>query len=409
MQATDAGGKTKLLFVDQAVAFGGSIVVLAHLLKFLDRDRYSCVLITAMPQDVLASLFDPGIRTIRLKPTFDYRTRNQLTERFRPLGRGAMRLAAYWFTLMSFVGNVRYRWKLGQLLRAERPRLVHINNNCFFSAETCALMRQPYVFHYHGLSDEPLRAWPRWVLSKAALFISISEYISEIARRRRGAGFQPIRTVPNPAPQPLDLPEDELRAVRQSWGLDTGATIIGIFGRLVSWKGQMEFLQAFKQTRELFPNIVALVVGDASDLGKQYEARLRQWVAEQGLAAAVVFTGYSSNVDPLYQICDIVVHASIEPEPFGLVIVEAMSAGAAVIASPLGAGPEIITHRVTGLIADPRNPDELAQALASLLSDPELRQRIALTGKQHAREKYAPERFAHTIDSLYQEILPHSK
>jgi glycosyltransferase involved in cell wall biosynthesis len=398
--------KTKLLFVDQAVAFGGSIVVLAHLLKFLDRDRYSCVLVTAMPQDVLTSLFDPGVQIVRLKPSYDYRKREEIIRRFRRLGRSGIRLGAYWFTILSLGGNLRYRCKLLQCLRAQRPQLVHINNNCFFSAEVCALVGQPYLFHYHGLADTPLPAWRRWVLSKAAIFVSISEFVADIARRRRGANFQPIRTIPNPAPQPLDLSEQELHAVKQRWRVDTGATVIGIFGRLVSWKGQLEFLQAFSRIRERFPNIVALVVGDASDLGKDYEARLRQWVADRGLADCVVFTGYSSAVGPLYQICDIVVHASIEPEPFGLVIVEAMSAGAAIIASSLGAAPEIVTHGVTGLIADPRSPEALAQALASLLSDPQLRKQLALAGKIHAREMYAPERFAQALDALYQEILP---
>jgi glycosyltransferase involved in cell wall biosynthesis len=397
--------KTKLMFVDQAVAFGGSIVVLAHLLKFLDRDRYSFVLVTAMPDDVLKTLFDPGVQIVRLKPTYDYRKREEIGRRFRWLGRGGTRLGAYWFTLLSAAGNLRYRWKLLQRLRAERPGLLHINNNCFFSAEVCALVGQPYLFHYHGLADTPLPAWRRWVLSKAAVFVSISEFVTGIANRHRGARFQPVRTIPNPAPKPQDLSETELRAVKQRWGVDTGATVIGIFGRLVSWKGQMEFVQAFQQIRERFPNTVALIVGDASDLGKEYEAKLRQWVADHGLTDSVVFTGYISDVGPLYQICDIVVHASIEPEPFGLVIVEAMSAGAAIVASELGAAPEIVTHGKTGLIADPRSPDKLAQALASLLSDPELRRRIALAGKIHAREKYAPERFAQTLDALYQEIL----
>jgi glycosyltransferase involved in cell wall biosynthesis len=397
--------KTKLMFVDQAVAFGGSIVVLAHLLKFLDRDRYSLLLVTAMPEDVLATLFDPGVRIVRLKPSHDYRKREEITRRLRWLGKNGIRLGAYWFTLLSAAGNMRYRWKVLQWLRAERPQLLHINNNCFFSAEVCALTGQPYLFHYHGLADTPLPAWRRWVLSKAAAFVSISDFVTGIFTRHRGARFQPIRTIPNPAPPPLDLSEEELRAVKQRWGLEAGATVIGIFGRLVSWKGQMEFLHAFSQIRERFPNIVALIVGDASDLGKDYEARLRSWVTDHGLTDSVVFTGYISEVRPLYQICDIVVHASIEPEPFGLVIVEGMSAGAAVVASSLGAAPEIVTHGVTGLIADPRSPEELAKALASLLSDPELRKKIALAGKIHAREKYAPERFAQTFDALYQEIL----
>jgi glycosyltransferase involved in cell wall biosynthesis len=405
MTNIDPHGKTRLLFVDQAAAFGGSIVVLAHLLKFLDHDRYSCLLVTAMPQEVLDTLFDSRVRTIRLKPTLDYRDRSRLTERFRRYGRGGMRLGAYWFTARSAWGNLRYRWKLSQLLRAEQPQLVHINNNCFFSAETCAVSGQPYLFHYHGLLDQPLPPWHRWVLSRAALFVSISEYISRIARRHRGANFQPIRTIPNPAPAPLDLSATQLRAVKRQWGVDDGRIVIGIFGRLVGWKGQMEFLQAFQQARRQYPDIVALVVGDASDLGKEYEARLRHWVADQGLQPAVVFTGYSSNVGPLYQACDIVVHASIEPEPFGLVIVEAMSAGAAVIASVLGAAPEIVTHGETGLIADPRSNEELTGALTTLLREPELRKRLAAAGKRLAREKYSPERFAQTMDAVYQEIL----
>jgi glycosyltransferase involved in cell wall biosynthesis len=408
LHATGQNGKTKLVFVDQAVAFGGSIVVLAHLLKFLDRDRYTSVLVTAMPQNILASLFDASVKVVPLKPALDYRYRGEIGQKLEWLGKAGTRLGAYWFTLLSFSGNLRYRWKLWQLLRRERPRLVHINNNCFFSAETCALVGQAFVFHYHGLSERPLSAWRRWVLSKAERFISISEYTSRIAERYGGTNFKAIELIPNPAPQPLDLTAAELDAVKRRWVGNTAALVIGIFGRLVDWKGQLEFLQAFKAAHERFPDSVALVVGDASDLGKNYESRLRAWVTDNQLDDAVVFTGYISDVRPLYGICDIVVHASIEPEPFGLVIVEAMSAGAAVIASSLGAAPEIIAHGVTGLIADPRSPDALAQALLSLLSDPPLRKRLAAAGKLHARDKYAPERFAAAVDAVYREVLSRS-
>jgi glycosyltransferase involved in cell wall biosynthesis len=408
LQVTAEKRKTKLVFVDQAVAFGGSIVVLAHLLKFLDRERYTCVLVTAMPQNVLASLFDGGVKVVPLKPALDYRDRSEMTQKFQWLGKLGIRVAAYGFTVLSFSGNLRYRWQLWQLLRRERPQLVHINNNCFFSAETCAIAGQPYVFHYHGLSERPLSAWRRWVLSKAARFISISQYTSRIAERYRGANFRAITTIPNPALPPLDLSDAERAAVKRRWITNSEALVIGIFGRLVDWKGQLQFLQAFQTVRARFPDIVALVVGDASDLGKHYESRLRTWVSDNQLNDAVVFTGYISDVGPLYDICDIVVHASIEPEPFGLVIVEAMSAGAAVVASPLGAAPEIVEHGVTGLIADPRSPDALAQALLSLLSDPDLRKRLAAAAKLHAREKYAPQRFAAAVDTVYREVLPAS-
>jgi len=391
----------KLVLVDQAVAFGGSIVVLAHLLKFLDRDRYSCVLITAMPQDVLDTLFDSSVRIVRLKPAIDYRSRSRMAHRLRWLGPLGTRLGAYCFTALSFAGNLSYRWKLWQVLRRERPQLVHINNNCFFSAEVCALAGYPYVFHYHGLLDIPLPAWRRWVLSRAARFISISHYVTRTHERHRDPRFQPVETILNPAPKPVDLGPEQLATVKKQWIGARDALVMGIFGRLVGWKGQLEFLRAFEKVRQRFPDIVALIVGDASDLGKDYETSLRNWVVEHKLADSVVFAGYISDVGPLYQICDIVVHASIEPEPFGLVIVEAMSAGAAVVASSLGAAPEIVADGVTGLIADPRSPTQLEEALTRLVQDAPLRRQLAHAGKAHARRVYAPEKFAAAVEEIY--------
>jgi glycosyltransferase involved in cell wall biosynthesis len=398
--------KTKVIFIDQAVAFGGSIVVLAHLLKFLDHTRYSCLLVTAMPQEILDHLFNDGTRVVGLKPRYDYGQRTKIAGKFSWLGRHGRRIGAYCFTVLSFSGNIVYRYRLWRLLRTERPDIVHVNNNCTFSADVCALAGQSFVWHFHGPPNDAVTAWQRWTLSRAAKFISISDYLARTIQGYWGRHHcQPIEVIPNPAPQPSDLTPQQLDAVRQRWNIPARTTVIGIFGRLVAWKGQLEFLKAYKKVRAHDPNTVALIVGDASDLGENYETLLRNWVAENDLRDSVVFTGYCADVGPLYQVCDIVVHASIEPEPFGLVIVEAMSAGAAVIASKLGAGPEIIQAGVTGLTADPRSPDELANSIFKLLDDKELRRKVALAGKMHAREKYAPQRYAAAMDAVYQRVL----
>jgi glycosyltransferase involved in cell wall biosynthesis len=398
-------GKIKLVLVDQAVAFGGSIVVLAHLLKFIDHDLYECVLVTAMPQDVLNTLFDSRVRIVRLKPALDYRDRGTWSQKLGWLGKNRQRAAGYLFTVLSLAGNLRYSWEFWRILRRERPQIVHINNNCYFSPQVCALAGQRYVYHYHGILDIPLPRWHRWVLSKASRFISISHYVTRIHERRKDPRFQPVETILNPAPKPVDLTREQREEVKLRWIHNRDSVVIGIFGRLVGWKGQMEFLHAFQAVRQRFPDVKALIVGDASDLGKQYETELREWVSSNGLQDAVVFTGYISDPGPLYQICDIVVHASIEPEPFGLVIVEAMSAGAATIASSLGAAPEIVTHGVTGLIADPRSPTELTEAMARLVENPELRTKLASAGKTHARHVYAPERFAAAVEGVYRGVI----
>ena len=405
MIATATTAARKIVFVDQAAAFGGSIVVLAHLIRFIDRRHYDPVLVTPMPRDVLRTLFDPELPIRHVTWKHDYRARERFIARFRRFGPLAHRLGGYLFALLSLKSNTQYRLQLWRVLHAERPVLVHVNNNAFQAAEVCALAGIPFVWHFHGLiSGERLVGWRRWVLRKALRFVSISEYIAGLAGAYRAPGFQPIDVIPNPAPKPVDLSRGELLELRCRWGIAAGATVIGIFGRLVEWKGQLEFLQAFSQVQREFPDAVALIVGDASDLGQEYEARLRASVTEE-LRPRVVFTGYMADVGPLYQMCDIVVHASIEPEPFGLVIVEAMSAGSAVIASELGAGPELVADGETGLLVDPRKPERLAAALRTLLGDRELRARLADRGKTYAREKFDPERYSASMGELYRRLV----
>jgi glycosyltransferase involved in cell wall biosynthesis len=395
----------KVVFVDHGAAFGGSIVVLAHLIRYMDRRQYEPVLITPMPEDVLRSLFAPQVPIRRITFKHDYRARERFIARFRRFGPIAHRFGVYLFTLVSLKSTFGYRLRFWRVLRGERPQLVHVNNNAFHAAEVCAVMGVPFIWHFHGLNpDHKLSGWRRWVLRKALRFVSISEYTASLAGAYRGPGFQPIDVIPNPAPKQLDLESEELLELRRRWGIAPQATVIGIFGRLVSWKGQLEFLQAFSKVQDEFPDAVALVVGDASDLGQQYEAQLRASVNDD-LRGRVVFTGYIADVFPLYQTCDIVVHASIEPEPFGLVIVEAMSAGSAVIASALGAGPELVADGDTGLVVDPRHPEQLALALRRLLGDRELRARLARRGQDYALEMFDPEHYARRMEELYQQSL----
>lgn len=397
--------RRKVVFVDQAVAFGGSIVVLAHLVRFLDRERFEPVLVTLMPPDVLRDLFDPQVRIHRLDYRADYTRRDRFLTRFRRFGPLVNRLGAYLFTLLSLGSDIAYSVRLWRVLRAERPDLVHINNNALHAAEVCAVAGIPFLWHFHGLPPgERLSAWRRWVLRRARRFVSISEYVSSLAGEYRRPGFQPIDVIPNPAPRMVDAPATELLELRRRWKIRPDALVIGIFGRLVRWKGQLEFLRAFGAVRHEFPNAVALIVGNASDLGQEYEAELRACVSRE-LCDSVVFTGYTPDVVPLYQMCDIVVHASIEPEPFGLVIVEAMSAGAAVVASQLGAGPELVADGETGLVVDPRRPDLLANALRRLLGNAGLRARLARQGKDYARAKFDPGHYALSLGELYNRLL----
>ena len=144
-------------------------------------------------------------------------------------------------------------------------------------------------------------------------------------------------------------------------------------------------------------------LGDA-----EYPRMLRASAQELGISERVVFTGHVDNPIELMSVVDVVVHSSIEPEPFGLVITEAMSAGTAVIAARLGAPMEIIEDGVNGVLVNPEDPAEFAAGLTRL-TDETFRRTLAAEGRRTVVEKYSPETFAQRVEAVYSRALADAK
>jgi glycosyltransferase involved in cell wall biosynthesis len=189
------------------------------------------------------------------------------------------------------------------------------------------------------------------------------------------AGANPV-TGSADAP-PLDLP--------------SGVPIVGIVGRLQSWKGQDRLLRAQGLLRErgLAMHLV-IVGGDSYELSPQYAASLPRLVAELGLQGNVTLTGEVADAMPFIEQLDVLVNAS-DPEPFGIVLLEAMAAGVPVVAVGSGGPVDIVEHERTGMLARSGEPADLADALQPLLGSPELRRRLGEAGRQRFMRDYTDE------------------
>ncbi|MGI8714009.1 MAG: glycosyltransferase family 4 protein [Solirubrobacteraceae bacterium] len=179
-------------------------------------------------------------------------------------------------------------------------------------------------------------------------------------------------------------------ALRAAHGLPANAPLVSIVGRLQPWKGQQEFLEAAARVRQAHPECRFAVVGGAI-LGWEgdYPARLEAQARKLGLADAV-FTGHTSEVNRWMAASDIVVNAS-SPEPFGLVVVEALASGCAVIAIDRGGPRDIIENGHSGLLCATREPSELARAIGRLIKDEPLRARLGHHGRSRVERDFTRE------------------
>jgi glycosyltransferase involved in cell wall biosynthesis len=162
-----------------------------------------------------------------------------------------------------------------------------------------------------------------------------------------------------------------------SSGREFGSDVtIGIVGRLVRQKGHPVLFAAARGILKKYPAAKVVVIGDGSDR-KQLEALAR----ELGISGSVYFAGYRDDMARAYASLDLMVMPSLD-EGLPMTLLEAMAAKRAVIASAVGAVPEVIEHGQTGLLVEPGNADDLEQAILTLLNDASLRHRIAQNARQ---------------------------
>ena len=193
-------------------------------------------------------------------------------------------------------------------------------------------------------------------------------------------------------------------AVRSGLGLPSGAFLLLMAGNLKRWKGQHVLLDAVARLPATARERCHVALAGAVPLdGQAYEAELHERVERAGVRDRVHFLGARDDVPALMGAADAVVHASIRPEPFGLVVVEAMALGKPIVASRLGGPAEIVTPGA-GLLFDPAEPAELARILQQLMEDASLRRALGDQGRERA-EWFSIERNVTAIQAVYDDIL----
>ncbi len=178
---------------------------------------------------------------------------------------------------------------------------------------------------------------------------------------------------------------------------------VGMVGRLAPWKGQDVFLRAFAAACTAGTEC-AVIAGSAMFGESAYEGELLALVAELGIADRVVFRGFVEDVPTLLSSFDVLVHASVIPEPFGQVVVEGMAAGLAVVAANAGGPAEVVTNGVDGVLVEPGDVDALAQVLRDLAADPARRKQLGVSGRATAAA-FTPERVAAKVEGLYARLV----
>jgi glycosyltransferase involved in cell wall biosynthesis len=184
-----------------------------------------------------------------------------------------------------------------------------------------------------------------------------------------------------------------------------GTVRVGLVATFGRWKGHDTFLDALARIDR--SRLRAYIVGGAlyETIGSQYSIEeLRAAAAAAGLGTEVGFTGFVEDPAPIMRALDIVVHASTHPEPFGLVIAEAMACARAVIVSGSGGATELVDDGVEAVTFPSGDAAALAAAIARLASDAPLRQRLGGAAREAAVTRFGRSTFGDRMMQIYERV-----
>ena len=381
----------RILFVDHAAVLGGAELSLLDIAIAM-RDRGAVALFEDGP--FAAALVGAGVAVI---PVAAGAGLNAAKKDSRIPGLGAVRAAAR----ATF-----------DLARSARPfALLYANSPKSFlvSVAAGALARRPVVWHLRDILDlqhfsrSNVRLLVGFANRRAARVVANSHATAN-AFVAAGGRRDIVRVVHNGIDAaPFDGLAPSARAdARQELGISETAFVVGSFSRLHPWKGQRVLLDAL----EMLPEVHTLLVGGALFSGEaEFEAELHERAARAPLAGRVHLLGARREIPRLIAACDVVVHSSIWPEPFGRVLVEALLASKPLIASDAGGVREIVEDGRTALLTAPGDAAQLARAIAEVRNDPARAAAMAAAGSADVRRRFTRSAMTAGVEQVIEDLL----
>lgn len=392
--------KINVLYLSHSAQLYGAEQSLLQLLKGLDRDRFSPVVVLPQEGPLKQRIADLSI-PIEIVPSI----RGWLTRR-----EGIMRLLHH-IGLIPFLA--RSVWTVARLVHRYNIRLIHTNSLVLIDgALTARLSGIPHVWHAREMlvreSPHNFLFGPRSALSLvnhlADRIIAISNAV-RLCFEQAGDASKIIvvhNAVDLPALDTLDAGD----SIRRELDIPQGVPVVGEIANITPVKGYEDLVVAGAQVRQSIPNVRFMMVGGAPYAS--YKKRITMLINDYGLGDCFVFTGFRPDVPEIISTLDLLVLPS-HYEPFGRALVEAMAAGKPVIGTNVGGIPEIIEDGVTGLLVPPGSPDDLAQAIITILQNPDMARRMGAAGCERAKARFSPERYATEIQKIYKELVGEGK
>ncbi|MBC7641034.1 MAG: glycosyltransferase family 4 protein [Flavobacterium sp.] len=383
-----------ILFLHQSAEMYGSDKTLLVLLKNLDKTHFSAVVILPFDGPLKKELEKENI-TVIIAPVLKlYR------KMFTPKN------------IITFFADIKKGFSIiGELNKVYQFDFIYSNTlavlmGVFYANKT----KIKHIWHVHEIIESPKLFKKAFV--KLLAIKSNSKIIYNSKATQTFWNFNPkiankssviwngIETDPD------KISNSEYNQFRNYFfQANSNNIVVALVGRISRWKGQMVLLHAINNIFQDNQNIILAFIGAPPPNQEVFLENLQTQIKTFKLEGFVKIIPFQDQIHKIWQTIDIAVVPSTEPEPFGLVAVEAMLAKKPVIGSNHGGLTEIIINNETGFLIEPNNEIALADSLKTLIENPEIRTKFGENGYQRAIKHFSVETYVSSFEKLFTEII----
>lgn len=315
----------------------------------------------------------------------------------------------------NFKGIMQYGVRLikysNQLVKfAKRHEIDVVHTNTAAVLEGSAVARKlhiPQLWSIHEIIVSPnvmFKFTSKVIAKNSAITITDSQAVKNHLLESGYFKDDAIKVIYNGVDANRFNPDNESSYLRREWNIPDNAMVVGMMGRVNSWKGQNDFLKAANILLAEHPNLYAVLVG-SSFAGEEWrEKELADEINKSPYKDRIVNVGYRTDSEGIYKLYDVFVLPSTNPDPLPTVVLEAMATGKPIIGYRHGGVCEMVKEGYNGLLAEVRNSADLAQKIDTLLSDDKLRETMGVHSRKRLLENFSIESYVKNYSDEYERL-----
>ncbi len=383
-----------ILYLHAGAEMYGADKVLLDLISNLNRDKYVPHVVLPADGVLVSSLADKGVDV----EVFPYPVMRR--KYFNP--KGIVRYASGLFDSGKY---------LARYCESKCVDLIHVNTAAVI--EGCSLkckLSLPLVWSIHEIINEPRAVYraTSYLISRYSDIVTGDS--NAVVRHLIETGYfknrlEDVRVIHNGVDEKRFIPGIDTSEIKTELCIPSDAKVVGMMGRVNSWKGQGDFVEAMEIVMSCVPDVYAVLVGSSFEGEEWRERELAKRIESSDYRDRFVNLGYRSDSERLYSLFDVFVLPSIQPDPFPTVVLENMSCGNPIVGYRHGGITEMVVDGHNGYLADVRNTTMLADKILLLLSNENLRSEMGKNARERLLSNFSMSSYVSKMSAIYDRLL----